>query len=584
MKKLLTKFTVMALSFVMCFAAFGCKTDMANREADQKLEVFIADRGYGTLGIEAALVEFAKQDWVKEKYPNLEIPKPYTSRTPNLGLTRLSSPSNNNFDLIFIIENFRPYMKRDANGKALICDITESVYNSTVPGENILFKDKILPEFEDYCTIYEKELDRNSNFDVPWVTGYHGFIYNPEILARYDLSDEMPNGNLAPNTTDEFLAVCEAIKNEPTKSGNDMGFAVGACGTNGYDNTALTGWWAQYDGVKAYEDFFAGYYTTPGTEGTEFEERYLSHKVFELEGRRKALEVMGHYLTPYKGYYDARYIGMEFMQLQTLLLQGMYAFSYCADWFDSEMALVVEDMEAKGEHVSPILLLQTPVISAIVEKLEYRENNNAYMTDDKLSFVIKCIDDKKAYDVTRDEFAAKFAGAPELPELSENDYNKLKETRAQYTQAAINHTGAIPEVSNSKDVAIDFLRFLATDVCQLAYMKATNGQNLPFNFNIKDNPAYDAIKGGFSDMQENRLDFFYNEFNPSIILRGGGRKPLGLSGLLTGQLGSYWRSAQIGGTTTIESLSLELWQQAKDAHNEDRFNFMCFEAGLIDSY
>ena len=59
-----------------------------------------------------------------------------------------------------------------------------------------------------------------------------------------------------------------------------------------------------------------------------------------------------------------------------------------------------------------------------------------------------------------------------------------------------------------KNVAVDFLRFMATDVAQEAYLEETKGNSLPFTYNVKEkNPVlYNSI----SSIHQSRLDYFYN--------------------------------------------------------------------------
>ena len=176
--------------------------------------------------------------------------------------------------------------------------------------------------------------------------------------------------------------------------------------------------------------------------------------------------------------------------------------------------------------------------------------------------------------------------------MERKDYTRLLDARAVYRTGAMQHTACIPSVSNSIDVAKDFVRFLATDVCQLAYMEATEGQNIPFDFdpnstatlygtNTTVAKAYEAVHGKCSPMQQPRLDYFFNTFNPVQILVSNLRKPLSQVGMksleIAGNIGWVLRAQNPPSPQSI-------FDSTKDAYDGQRFRFLCFEAGLVEDY
>ncbi len=601
MKNLLKRVSVLLLALTLSLSCFvGCGQPPV-RDADQKLEVFIANRGYGIAGVTAALKAFSEQDWVKAKYPNLEIPTPVAERTPDYGITKIKSPSSNQFDLIFVIESLTVFFGKNSRGESTLVELTD-VYDSVVPGENVKVKDKLYPEMLDYCTYTPKGQDTQEYYDFPWCTGYLGLVYNPEIVKRY--VEEVPR------TTDELLALMEKIKTGDTlipattdldnpanraahnlaNAGNASGFAIGPCGDASYDSYMFGPWWAQYDGYDAYNNFFDGIYTDKT--GTQT----YSHKIFELEGRLESLRVLDKMLQPSSGYYDLSLTEEDFMAAQATLLKGEYAMTSCADWFDTEMKLHREEMIKEVEDGVPgaqmpadLLVLQTPIISAIVKQLKFR-NGGEFMSDAQLSFLVECIDERKDYNTAKADFATAYPGAEELKKA---DYTRLLEARSIYNMGAMGHTACIPSVSNSIDVAKDFVRFFYSDVCQLAYMEATQGQNIPMTFDPNSTApvtagatqtiadAYKTVYGKCSPMQQARLTFMFNTFNPPKTMRGGGRKPLpsaGLSSLYgTSDPGKIFRGTESESAESIFYATI-------DANDEESFKFKLFEAGLSDSY
>lgn len=141
-----------------------------------------------------------------------------TEDDQNYGATRLSNPGTNTFDLMFdmwLQSSLIP------GGNAL--DLTEAVYNSNVPGETdeegnpVLFKDKMKDSFVDmnrYINVDDPEAEQY--FSISWADGMNSMIYNEENLnALYAAHPELGKeaGDI-PNTTDELLAVCRALRED----------------------------------------------------------------------------------------------------------------------------------------------------------------------------------------------------------------------------------------------------------------------------------------------------------------------------------------------------------------------------------
>ncbi len=594
MRKLLKKISVIVLALTLSLSCFvGCNPV---READQTLEVFIANRGYGIDGVKAALYSFAEQDWVKEKYPNIKIAEPVDERSPNYGINKIKAPSQNNFDLIFVIEDLAPFFGKNSRGESTLVELSD-VYNGEVPGEpGVIFKDKMNDQSLQYVTYINGE-GEEEYYDFPWCTGYLGFVYNPELVANY--VDDVPR------TTDELIEFMAKVKAGPENKasmtpdeiaawnidhcGNAGGFAYAPCGGTAYETYMFEPWWAQYDGAETFNDFWDGIYTDAS--GI----KSYSEKIFDAQGRLKSMEVMAELLSQENGYYDLALAEKDFMVAQTTFLKGEYPMTICADWFDSEMKLTRETMIAEYEAgvegammPKDLRVLITPVVSDIVEKLSYR-NGGSLMTDEQLSFLVECIDEKLAYADANTAFVAEFPGTPEL---TRKDYSRLMDARAVYRTGAMGHTACIPSVSNSIDVAKDFVRYLATDVCQLAYMEATEGQNIPFEFdpnstatlygtNTTVADAYIAVHAKCSPMQQPRLDYFFNTFNPVQILVSNLRKPLSQVGMksleLAGNIGWVLRAQNPPSPQSI-------FNTTRNAYDGQRFRFLCFEAGLVEDY
>ncbi len=602
MKNLLKKIPVIMLAFVMAFSCLvGCDK---TREADQTLEVFIKNDGYGIEGVKATLYAFAEQDWVKEKYPNLVIPTPVDEKIANYGINKISAPKKNNFDLVFETADFYQFFGKNTKGESTLVDLTEVVYNSLVPNENVKVKDKMKEEnyrYSAYTPNYDNP-EVQEFYDMGWCVGYSGIVYNPEIVERYVAH--------APRTTDELLDLTYRIKNGLTiqakpnnvtlaqwnlqNSGNASGYSFVPCGTAVYEDVLYPSWWAQYDGIGTYQNFWQGVYEEDG-------DLSYSNKIFDELGRLKAMEVEYEILNFQNKYYDLEKAVEDYIIAQRRLLYGEYAMTFCADWFDSEMKPTREAMMAEVNANVPgavvpkeLYVLKTPIVSDIVEKLG-QYNGGQRMTDEQLSFIIDLIDnrtianDTAAYEAVRDAFTAQY---PTAGTLSRKDYNKLVEARSIYPAAAFGHTVCIPSVSNSIDVAIDYLRFMATDVAQLAYMVATEGQNMPYDFDPNSTEilygtnktvaeAYQEAFANFSPMQQTRHKVYFNTLNEPISLESTVRNRLAKAGLkgiiISGTLGKEFRNE-------TSRTPQQLFNDTKSQMTDSAYTFLLFEAGLVNSY
>ena len=490
MKGTMKKALALTLTGLMGATFFAGCNKGGNKESDQHLEVYVISTGYKTDGIRAVLETFGQQDWVKEKYPNYTF-NIKDNRQDNYALNKVKNPKTNEFDMLFTSDKFVSTFEGNAKGESLLLDITESVYNTEVidkPG--VKYVDALADAYVNYVGYTTKSNSEPKYFEVPFITGTKGIVYSQEIFERFGYTD-----GKTPLTTDELFELCDAMKENPELAGNAEGYSF--IEASQYYSGILPIWWAQYDGVEAYDNFWKGKYTdSRGKTKT-------SNEIFTLEGRLHSLQVIEDIVKYDNGYFalDQSNAG-DFMQRQTTLLKGNYAMSVCADWYDTEMKTQVESMKAAGETPHTVRIMKTPVVSAIINKL-------TTVTDDAmLRKVIEAID----------------KGETSYEGVSEEDFAIVKEARSIYELGSMGHVGVIPSVSNSQDVAIDVFRFMATEVCQNAYMKATMGQNLPFDYDFKNMP--DDVKEAISPLQQDRLSYYYSETVPVTVLPPTLRYPL----------------------------------------------------------
>lgn len=480
MKRLIT----LLLAVLLAFTVAGCAQRV--RDDDQFLEIYVLDVGYGKDWCEAIAEEFKKQDWVKEKYPELDIGIQFNDNVSYGASKAEGGPSVNSIDLIFDEQN-ATMADKYLNGERLVCDLTEEVYNQKVPGEDVYYKDKMLPSIREssrYLAAGYTGTEEAQYFYAPWYIGMAGINYNEEILDAFGLE--------VPLTTDQWLESMEVVhaaggKNEEYPFTYSL---IQSKDAPNYCEYLMPVWWAQYSGSDEYENFYNGI-----VNGRR------SKAIFQNKGRLYNLEVMEEAFSYDNGYVSPSSFQQEYMVSQSQMIRGEALYHINGDWFDREMQGLREEMAAEGRQVYNTKMMRTPIISAIVEKtpsiVSVAENDGDPDTDadDILAAVVAAVD------------ANDFNAVPEG--VTRADYDTVAAARRVVMALGSFSSAYVPSYATAKDIAFDFLLFMATDIAQDAYIRATNGASLPFIYNVKEeNPElYNSI----SPYQQVRQEYFISE-------------------------------------------------------------------------
>lgn len=503
----------------LLMAACGGKA----KDSEDFLEIYCVDLGYGTAWVDAVAEKFFEQDWVQEKYPGANMEDNYllqTSDRKDYGSTRLSNPQANTFDLMFDMW-LQAQLVPDGN----VMELTDAVYNAEVPGEGVTFKEKMKDDYVRMNQYLDAENpDSERYFSMSWADGMDSIIYNERLLNGFIA--EHPELGLeageTPNTTDELLAICEALRadwdaaNPGTYGWEEGGFAFYQSKDDTYITNLFNTWWAQYESVDEYYNYWSG---IPVGQSAADSSVFESHT-----GRNETLEVMRSLLryhgkqyegsdwdgTPYSekdagkigGYLDPNGWSEGFKQVQTKFLNGTsleeggWLFHANGDWFTAEM----KDMLSRiGDSANDFKTMRVPVISALGEKYG--------ITDEMLSAMVDHVDDTSV-EVPKSLIDAEFPGGTNaLGFTFDQVLAAVAEARGVVHSIGGVHNGLIPANATAKDMAVDFLLFMATDIAQAAYAEATDGSFLPFEYSIKEKDP--ELYNSFSDMQKSKIDYFY---------------------------------------------------------------------------
>ncbi|MBR3864124.1 MAG: hypothetical protein IKJ19_03275 [Clostridia bacterium] len=474
-------FLSVILSCVAMFGSLvGCKSGGGQPAIDpndtNKLEIYVYNAGYGYQWAEDILAAFVQEPWVQEKYPGIENKARVEHDELATHASELleASTSVNKYDIV-MGSGLEGKIGPDYN----VLDLTEVVYNSQVPGESVLYKDKLLDSYLD-SAMYRGKGDvvtAPSYYQVNWASGMTGIMYNETKLNAL--------GFEVPKTTDELLHIMNTVKNRPTDSVYSQTTTFATYGASTYVNYMFYTWWAQYQTSEEYVNFYNG--IDSNTESR-------SPAIFKQQGIYEALAVIEQILHKDNGitWVNPNKGSEVYRDTQNRVLVGNALFMSNGDWVDNELKSFREGLIKLNGHADTVKLMSMPVISAIINKTPSITN------DQMLSAVVEAID----------------AGETSYAGVTAEDFAIVKEAREVVYSIGPGHNACIPSTAVGKDPAVDFLRYMATDKAQEIYIRATNGATLPFEYNLKEkNPSLYAT---ISPMYQGIIDRFVSQ-NVNIL-------------------------------------------------------------------
>ncbi len=486
-KRMFTTVMALAMGISACLGATACSTGGAGGSDDkQTLQIYIGNYGYGYEWLERCAEAFPKLDWVKEKYGEVEVPAPTYNTIKEYAQTMiLSGGTANEYDLLFSTASANASVfDTDGSGNPYYEDLT-SLLDEEVPGEKVTLKQKMKSDILESEYVVNKMEVGNANaskhlYGMPWVDGLMGLLYNETAIQEALGSDVA-----LPNTTMELVDFSSKLKDSQSSKPKDQQIPVYIFSApEGYWNDVVFVWWAQYEGIEGYHNYFKGL-EAPGTMG---------QGIFAQKGRLYSLQALESIVHVDKGYTHENVNTLDFKTSQSRFMRRGGFMSPNGDWVENEMRLLAGNSQYKDDKIK---YMRVPVVSQIVEKLDLytesvafndlnAEKKEAY--DDQLSAIVSAIDANKTYAQAKET----------IPTLTEKDYNKVYEAR--YTTSRIGgHNAYIPAYAQAKDLAKDFLRYLATDEAIKTFMTATNGCTTAYE--------YDTSKLGFAlpAMHESKL-------------------------------------------------------------------------------
>ena len=461
MEKTIKKIVTLCLCSIVAFGCVGCGEIGGVSDKDSStVQMYVWDSGFGVDWITEIVNEYnAKQTTYKVE---LETTSNMNTITSSLGA------SVNPYDL---------YITGVASCKGTVenmADLT-SVLDSTYEGESKTIRQKMK----------QYDIDRNTyngkfnSFTLG--AQVQGIIYNAELFDTYSLEE--------PKTSKELENLAWQIQYDDSMVyDGDKKIApfIHYKDTNNGDwKSIYEVWVGQYLGLTGYQDLVK----LKDSNGTDQKNVWLGNSADgtsnkENDARYKVLKALESILTVNTVHTNSN--ELSFTDMQTKFLGGQSVMYVSGSHLKGEMS-VVDDFNFK--------MMKTPVFSDIVEKLEYREGNS-YMTDAQLSKIISSIDAGKDYANTKTDTG--------LNNLSESDYNRIKEARAM-DYGRVGDAGQlvfVPTSSNAIDASKDFLKYMYSDAGAEAWMKT---QHTEFAVELQDKSLIDTSNYGIWENSINEI-------------------------------------------------------------------------------
>lgn len=526
---------------VSCVAALtlasltGCVTKKQvvknSGSGDKVLKIMIYAKGYGSDWLTAMAEAFEK------KYDVQVDISLVTSEEVMKG--DIKNYEKCDTDLYFAITDlgghaFMAEMERVyENGQALR-DLTE-VYNTEIPDEGITVGEKMNDSIRSAFMVDGRDSEDASDdtyYFIPYVTGAMGLYYNETVI-----DNALGKGKWSvPNTTDELVKLCQQLKEK------DCAIMLPG-GLDQWTSSVWMSWWAQYEGQENFQKFFQGI----GYNKSADREEENSEKIFEQPGRLAATEVSYNLLNNATGYslknsIEINMNNLNEYQTRFTLAKNNYAFYPCGDWLMQELK-----NNSTIESDSVIKMMKTPVISSIIE------SSNSYSADGT----------KRLPNITSDEILSQVIdyvdGAGELPAgVTEEEAAIIKEARNTVGSKGMEHYAYAPEFSDAKELADEFLVFMASDEGIQIFKDNCAGGFTPYDYEydkltVTEESVYEATKEAIYV-----CEFKYSE----LFYRGGVRAiTAGTSDTLDGMLCKpKGMTAKEINDAMIEAYSGQKWQ------------------------
>lgn len=458
----------------------GCSLGRAPESANgaasgEELQLGIVAKGYGDEFLKQLASAYEAKTGVKTTVVKS------SAATDWVAPALLSGEKNNDIDIIFDINpNLMSSLAKKNYVKGYdraFADLSD-IYNEVPEGYDT---DKPLKELMSSYAMRASTWDLEGEgygdgkqYFICYASGIEGLVYNRALFEKYNLEE--------PRTTTEFFAILDKIKtiSNGTYAKNDDGRTIYPyvySGQTNYSNYLATVWWAQCDGVDAFNR---------ALEGKDAAGNYTADSL-KAQGKLSAMTHVSKLLDIESGYTDSSTCySQNFTNAQVLFMDGQAFMMSTGEWLEREMSGNFSDAGLE------VAFMRIPVNSDIVLRC------GSVKTDEQLSEVIAYID-------------GDVEARPSY--LSDADLEIIREARSVYCSEGNQHLAYIPAYSNMAEEAKDFLRFMMSKEGQEIMLQYSYGNMAPLNVDVTKFTQYENL----SYFQKAKYEMWSSEIGMTLV-------------------------------------------------------------------
>ena len=435
--KTVTKLATGALAMLMAFGAVGCGGDKGGNGGDNSqaagkttVQMYYWKSGLGIEFMEKIVADFNAQS--TEYFIDMDHDSSATTIMATLGLGK-----SNKYDLYFTMLNSMQY-------KPDFIKLDE-VLDSTPTGETKTIREKYNPALLNGV----KDADGTTNF-LTYGNGWCGLVYNADIIdgVKYKL----------PVTTDELNYLTMDLTGDTSLGAKTKPWIFfSSSGGGAYWSYPMTAWQVQYDGVDYYNNNMLQLKDEAGNSPSK-------EVLLKKDGRYEALKVASQIITPTSVHPEST--NTNHTKVQTLFMNGEAVFMPNGSWLLNESGGTEDNVDVQ--------MMKIPVISSIINVLP----DKSVADDAELSALVKAIDAGETA-LRSDNFTY---------EVTQADFDRVKEARNVMYNNGSEQYVFIPEYSNAKEGAKEFLKYFYSDDALATYMQYTGSTN---SANLTDKSKFD---------------------------------------------------------------------------------------------
>ncbi len=452
---------LLCTAMVLSMSACGSKKNSVSQDGNT-LNIRVYKSGYGDDYVRALAAAF-ESTYAEEGY-KINIVSSDSTIQGQVVTNEMILGENNGIDL-YVTGNVSPTRLVGAsleNGMDMVAADLTDVYESKPikadkTEEAVTINDKLKNGYASY-QIYDgnEEEYKGNYYGFAFRSSPCGLIVNEALLTSYGLE--------VPKTTDELVACFETIQGKVAETGV---YPTAWAGFNAYTYWYMVEdvWAAQYDGVEAYTNFLNMNYSDNVDEGW---------RVYESKGWEESLNVLATVTN--LNYAPEKTISMDHSTAQHRFLSGEAVFMVNGAWLQNEMSANYL------EKVKGMTMIQTPVVSALAEKI-------GLASDAILSQVVSLVDEGK----TVDEIVAQAGVTAEQAQA-------VKEARNIFYDWGCTDTIIVNAYSPKVDLAKLFLRYLASD----------DGIQMIYDYSSSFTPFNTAAESAIAESDSTFMNSIYN--------------------------------------------------------------------------